>query len=113
MVRGRIGKGDEKEGGRRGIVNLRYWKTQDLLKDFPNLKVGGLLPDPGPKAEGESVIETQEWTYIMFPCGQQRGRKVIRPDSRFSTPSKEGDWARHPCCGMICAARSASPLETY
>ena len=85
-------------------------KARVLLKDFPNLRVGGLVPDPEPKREGETVYEMQEWTIIVFPCGQGCGKKVIRPDSTYNRPPKEGDWARHPCCGTICVVRSA-PLQ--
>ena len=73
----------ENEGGKRKEESdrqkIEYEKTHRLLRDFPNLKVGGLLPDPEPKREGETVYETQEWTVIVFPWGQGQGKKVIRP----------------------------------
>ena len=77
-----------------------------VLKDFPNLKVGGLLPDPETKREGETTFETQEWRVIIFPRGQGYGRKVIHPDPSYNNPPK-GDWAHHSCCGTVCTVRSA------
>ena len=46
---------EEKEGS-----NLEYENACDLLKDFPNLKVRGMLPDAETKSEGEYIFETQE-----------------------------------------------------
>ena len=79
-------------------------------KDFLNLRIGGLLPDPETPKEGEKMYETLEWTVIVFLCGQGRGKKVIRPGPEYNSPPKEGDWACHPCCGTACAMRSA-PLR--
>ena len=54
-----IGKG-KKERKRQENIN-------DLLKDFQNLKVSGLLPDPIPGQEGITVKETTEWTVVVYP----------------------------------------------
>ena len=37
-----------------------YKKAQELLEDFPNLKVGGLLPGPDPKEKKVTITEMQE-----------------------------------------------------
>ena len=62
----------------------RYGKMRELLDDFPNLKVGGLLPDPNLKEKKVMVTETQEWTVVVFPRGQGHWRRVIRLDSTFN-----------------------------
>ena len=67
----------------------RYEQTRDLLKDFPNLKVGGLLPDPENSREGEMVYEMLEWTVIVFLRGQGQGKKVIHPGPVYNSPLKE------------------------
>ena len=80
----------------------------DLLKDFPNLEVGGgLLPNPEIPSSVEAVYETQEWTVIVFLHGEGHGKKMICPNPVYNSPPKEGDWARHPCYGMVCMMRSA------
>ena len=98
--------GEEKE---KGESNLEYERTHDLLKDFSNLKVRGLLPDSETRGNGESIFEMQEWRVIVFPWGQGRGKKVIHLDPSYNSPPKEEDWAR-PCCGTICAMQSV-PLQ--
>ena len=35
---------------------------------------------------------------------------TVRPGPVYNPPPKEGDWVRHPCCGMVCMMRSA-PLR--
>ena len=42
-------------------------KTHRLLKDFPNMKVGGLLPDPELRKEKGLITEILEWTVVVFP----------------------------------------------
>ena len=63
-----------------------FKKVHNLLQDFPNLKVGGLLPDPTPKKDGVIVTETTEWTVVVFPRGQCHSRRLIRPDATFKKP---------------------------
>ena len=59
-----------KEADRKGKgVESTCEKTRRLLKDFLNLKVGGLLPNPELKGEGETMFETLEWTVVIFPQG--------------------------------------------
>ena len=94
----------------RGRPETYYEKVHVLLKDFLNLKVGGLLPDREPKREGDTVYKMQEWTVIVFPCRQGQGKNMILLDSTYNRPPKEGDWMRHPCCGTTGAVRSA-PLR--
>ena len=96
----------------KGGGESEYKKVRDLLKDFPNLKVGGLLPDPAVQKEGVVITETTEWTVVVFPRGQGHWRRAICPDASFNKPPLKGDWARHPCCGTICAVRSAPVEET-
>ena len=76
-------------------------------KRFPQSDSGRIASEPrGLKREREKVYETQEWTIIVFLCGQDRGKKVIHPDPVYNTPP-DRDWARHPCCGTVCVMRSA------
>ena len=47
----------------REIEKLREYervKTQELVRDFPNLKLGGLLPNPPPQEGIELNYETLE-----------------------------------------------------
>ena len=44
----------------------KAWEVKSLLEDIPNLKVGGLLPDPKPKRGGVVVRETTEWTVVVY-----------------------------------------------
>ena len=37
-----------------------------LLKDFPNLKVGGLLRDLDVSKEKGTSVDTLEWTVVLF-----------------------------------------------
>ena len=78
-----------------------------LLEDFPNLKAGGLLPDPGESKEKGALAKSLEWKVAVFPQGRGRSKKVIHLDSSFNHPPPEEDWARYPCCGTICAVLSA------
>ena len=52
-------------------------KMQELLRDFPHLRVGGLLPDPVPQEKEELCIQPLEWSAVVFPKYQGHGRKVI------------------------------------
>ena len=45
---------------KRELERLREYERQELLRDFPNLKLGGLLPDPVPKEGGEVKYEMLE-----------------------------------------------------
>ena len=82
-----------------------------LLKDFPNLQLGGgLLPDPKDyRARGDD-LEPIEWTVVVYPRNQCGGRRVIHPSPSLPHQPHEGDWVRHPCCGTTCAMRS-TPLR--
>ena len=53
-------KRDEKE-------RAKACEVKSLLDDFPNLKVGGLLPDPKIRPEGVVIQETTEWTVVVYP----------------------------------------------
>ena len=46
-------------GKEERCADINYEKVHGLLKDFLNLKVEGLLPDPKLKKEGEMMYETQ------------------------------------------------------
>ena len=54
----------KREERRKAFERVR---TQGLLKDSPNLKVGGLLPNPEPEAERRRRVVTHEWTVIAAP----------------------------------------------
>ena len=78
---------------------------------FPNLATGGgLLPDPNfPRGSGKSY-EPLEWLVTVHHRNYPGGRRVIRPGPKYQKKPLEGDWARHPCCGTVCAVWSA-PLH--
>ena len=46
---------------------VEYVKTQGLLRDFPSLKVGGLLPKLNLKGGKPAQLLTQEWNMIVAP----------------------------------------------
>ena len=56
-------------------------RTQSLMKDFLNLKVGGLLPDPEIAKEKASWYMTKEWTVIVAP----RELELQREKRSFTT----------------------------
>ena len=87
-------------------------KVRSLIEEFPNLKTGGgFTPRPPPLPKPDDVkIAPLEWTVVVYPRNQYEGRKVIRPSPCFNKPPLEGDWARHPCCGTVCAVRG-TPLR--
>ena len=99
----------------RGVqtdLSLDGRSTTSLAQDFPNLqRGGGLLPEPLPPCGHGRVYEPREWRVLVFPVNYRGGgRKVICPGPEFQQKPPEGDWARHPCCGTICAVWSA-PLR--
>ncbi|XP_078243772.1 uncharacterized protein LOC144587360 [Pogona vitticeps] len=78
---------------------------------FPNLATGGgLLPDPNFPRGPEKLYEPLEWLVTVHHRNYPGGRRVIRPGPEYQKKPLEGDWARHPCCGTVCAVRSA-PLR--
>ena len=52
-------------------------EIKDLIKDFPNLKVRGLLPDPVTNKEWITIKETMEWTVVVFPRECSPWKKVV------------------------------------
>ena len=98
------------EANKRKKEEKKSEHVSNLLKDFPNLKVGGLLPDPVPEGGGVPIKETSEWTMVDFPRGRGPWKKVVRPEPTFNKPPPERNWAHHPCCGTICVVRSV-PLR--
>ena len=70
----------------------------ELLKDFPNLCIGGgLLPDPEGIGGKKEELQPLEWTGVVYPCNQHGRRRVIRPNPSLLQHQCEGDWVRHPC----------------
>ena len=47
--------------------------VSNLLKDFLNLKVGGLLPHPLPERGGVTIKETLEWTVVVLRSLEEGG----------------------------------------
>ena len=110
-----LGEGELGRCINRGVQTdwLRDARSQaDVAQGFPNLlKEGGLLPEPSLTSGRGRTYEPLEWRVSVFPVGYHGGgRRVIRPGPEFQQKPPEGDWARHPCCGTICAVRSA-PLR--
>ena len=61
---------------KKEIERLREYervKTQELLRDFPNLKLGGLLPNPVPQEGKELKYKTLEWSVVVSPKNKGRG----------------------------------------
>ena len=78
-----------------------------LLKEFPHLQVdGGLLLGPPDFFTHGHEVDPLEWTVLVYPRNQRGGRRVIRPSPSLLQSQREGDWARHPCCGTVCAVRT-------
>ena len=63
----------------------------ELLEDFANLKVGGLLPDQKRTEVSDAIPDHLEWRVVVFPRGQSPSKKVIRPESIHTSPCPEGD----------------------
>ena len=89
---------------------LNQNQKPEATPGFPNLMTGGgLLPDPSLAGIRSRGIEPLEWKVLVFPLNYPGGRRrVIRPGPEYQKRPLEGDWARHPCCGTVCALRSAS-----
>ena len=84
-------------------------RTQGLLRDFPNLRVGGLLPDPAPHQYSPAPIPTHEWKVTVAPWkGEERQEQGGRREEFEEGPDERG-LIRHKCCGTICAKRSPPP----
>ncbi|XP_078250293.1 RIB43A-like with coiled-coils protein 2 isoform X3 [Pogona vitticeps] len=96
----------KKEERRRAFEKVR---DQGLLKDFPNLRIGGLLPNP---AAGEGELKrmvAQEWSVIVTLQEAELRREWEKSAASFPEGPDERGWVRHSCCGTICAMRSAPP----
>ena len=85
-----------------------FLKTQELLRDFPNLKVGELLPDPDPKGRSLAQFLTQEWTVIMAPheLELQRGGRREREREGERDIAHYHFYDKPDEQGMISALRS-------
>ena len=77
-----------------------------MVRDFPNLKVGGLLPNPPDPKGIPQRITVREWDVIVAP--REIELKRARESAAASLPEgpDEGGWIRHRCCGTICAVKS-------
>nr|XP_020659657.1 RIB43A-like with coiled-coils protein 2 isoform X1 [Pogona vitticeps] len=96
----------KKEERRRAFEKVR---DQGLLKDFPHLRIGGLLPNP---AAGEGELKrmvAQEWSVIVTLQEAELRREWEKSAASFPEGPDERGWVRHSCCGTICAMRSAPP----
>ena len=76
-------------------------RNQGLLRDFPNLKVGGLLPDPEHETEKPKRMVTHEWTVIVAPREAELRREWEKMTAPFPEGPDERGWVRHSCCGTI------------
>ena len=71
---------------------VEYVKTQGLLRDFPSLKLGGLLPEPKLKGDKLAQFLTQEWTMIMAPRESELQRETEIAHNRFyDRPARLGE----------------------
>ena len=84
-------------------------RQQGLLRDFPNLKRGGLLPNPEPEEEKPRRLVAHEWTVIVAPRDAKLCREWEKSAAPFPEGPDESGWVRHSCCGTICVMRSAPP----
>ena len=52
-------------------------------------------------------LSPEEWTVLVYHRAQGPEKMVHQLDPEVEKElSKEGDWARHPCCGTLCAVRN-------
>ena len=105
----------KKEERHKAFGKVRF---QGLVREFPNLKVGGLLPNPPDPRERPQRITVREWDVIVAP----RETELLRAKDNILTSIPEGQdergWIHHQCCGTICAVRSLpnpqlAPKEPY
>ena len=68
------------ETQRKEIERIR---TQGLVRDFPNLKVGGLLPEPTPWGTRPTQYMMKEWTVIVAPRELELQREAEIAHNRF------------------------------
>ena len=94
----------KREERRRAFERVR---TQGLIRDFPNLKVGGLLPNP--PAIKETYPYVKEWNVIVASREEELRREREWKTKPFDEGPDERGWIRHRCCGTICAVRSLPP----
>ena len=85
--------------------------TQNLIRDFPNLKAGGLLLDPEVEKERPSGYVTKERTVIVAPREIELQHEWESSQQRFPEGPDERGWVRHTCCGTICAIRRIPPQK--
>uniref|UniRef100_A0ABM5FW80 CCHC-type domain-containing protein n=1 Tax=Pogona vitticeps TaxID=103695 RepID=A0ABM5FW80_9SAUR len=110
-----LGEGELGRCTTRGVQTDWLKDAKSLADGTPGVQSlpggGGLLPEPPTTCGRGRTYEPLEWRVSVFPVGYHGGgRRVIRPGPEFQQKPPEGDWARHPCCGTICAVRSA-PLR--
>ena len=56
-------------------------------------------------------LDPLEWTVYVYPREKGPWKKVVHPDPIPTGRTLcEGDWACHPCCGIICMVQS-NPLR--
>ena len=70
----------KREERRRPFEKVR---DQGLLKDFPNLKVGGLLPNPPIPPDIPKSVAAREWNMIVTPREAELQRKRENLTARF------------------------------
>ena len=98
----------KREERRRAFERVR---TQGLLRDFPHLKEGGLLPNPPSVTESTLRKLIREWNVIVAhrELELQREREWLTAEEHEG-PDERG-WYRHKCCGTICAMKSLPPPQ--
>ena len=74
-------------------------RTQGLIKDFPNSKVGRLLLEPTPGEPKLTRHMTREWPVIVALDELELQREAEIAHNQFYDKPDERGWIRHACCG--------------
>ena len=77
-----------------------YNKMRKLQEDFPNLKVGGLLPDPLEAKLGDATPDPLEWTVIVFPQSYGPWRRWSSWDLFIPVTVWRGTGSATPVVGL-------------
>ncbi|XP_078243318.1 uncharacterized protein LOC140703916 [Pogona vitticeps] len=92
-------------------VRTQEVRTQGLIRDFPNLRVGGLLPNPSTQRNPSVNVPAKEWKVIVAPWEEELQRERNWRREEFDEGPDERGWIRHKCCGTICAKKSPPPPQ--
>ena len=73
-----------------------YERRKRLLEGFPNLKIGGLLPDPDASKEKGTPVESLESTVVVFSTGARLLEEGDSARLLFQPPTTGGRLGQTP-----------------